>query len=353
MVLSLYKLLKKHYIIIIYLLLFLVILVILLRLRKYITTSKVQYNSIETFSDNNNDTSIIIVPDLIGGIGNQLFVYASALVLSKMYNIPIVLDNRKDIYSYGENRPTYNDTIFYNVKKNDMLELKEFINSETTYLIDENKFKNILDKYNENEKENIPNNTKIVYLTGGYYQEYSYFNKYREDILEILKPSMDINIKVDKLFKKNGINASDKLVGLHIRLLDIYTPDTPEKRVYDDEEYENIINDLTNFPLECKFIILSNNIDECMKKINSRNISIDQSRLIYISNKDYIELAILSRCNDYIASPSTFCWWGLYLNSKPLNDKKIYIYWKQDSDYRIDFYKKYTLYPNLINKFTI
>ena len=36
--------------------------------------------------------------------------------------------------------------------------------------------------------------------------------------------------------------------------------------------------------------------------------------------------------------------------SQPNNDKKIHIYWKRDTEYRIDFYKKYQLYPQLFTK---
>ena len=61
--------------------------------------------------------------------------------------------------------------------------------------------------------------------------------------------------------------------------------------------------------------------------------------MIYIQSEDYVELELMAKCNNYIASPSTFNWWGIYLNRNP--NKKVFIYWKQDSYYRKDFYKKY------------
>ena len=64
--------------------------------------------------------------------------------------------------------------------------------------------------------------------------------------------------------------------------------------------------------------------------------------MIYITSEDYIELELMSRCNAYIASPSTFNWWGIYLNKNL--EKKIFVYWKQDSNYRKDFYKKYEFF---------
>ena len=61
--------------------------------------------------------------------------------------------------------------------------------------------------------------------------------------------------------------------------------------------------------------------------------------MIYIQSEDYVELALMAKCNAYIASSSTFNWWGIYLNKN--SDKKIFIYWKQDSNYRKDVYKNY------------
>ena len=351
----------KH---IIFVLITIILIIIFIRIFLQ-TQNSVERFSIERFSiegfNNINDGGKKIVPDLIEGLGNQLFIYAAAYTLSKIYNLPIILDNRKEINSFGGARRTYNDVIFYNVKKDDNLDKLNISDSannsdqnENILVINENMFKEILDEYKKTKlngiSNTIPNNKTILYLTGGYYQEYSYFNEYRNEILNQLQPHQSTIEKVNTIFAEKGVQSSDNLVSIHIRLLDKHTPDTPEKRVYDDSDYDYIISDLDKFPLDRKFIVLSNNITECQNKFNSRNILIDKSRIIYISSEDYIELAIFGRCKEHIASPSTFCWWGIYLNPVANEDKQVYIYWKQDTDYRIDFYKKYGVYPKLINK---
>jgi hypothetical protein len=197
---------------------------------------------------------------------------------------------------------------------------------------------------NSNRNNNTNNNTNIksnIFLTGGFYQEAKYFNKYRNDILDLFEPTQDINTKVNELCKINNINISnDFLVAIHIRLDDVYTPIDDDKRVYDKDEYNTIIKKLpehlqTN--LNTKFILFSNDIPRTKDIFKSTQV--DSSRMIYIQSKDYIELALMAKCNDYIASPSTFNWWAIYLNKNP--KKNIFIYWKQDSNYRTDFYKKY------------
>ena len=42
-----------------------------------------------------------------------------------------------------------------------------------------------------------------------------------------------------------------------------------------------------------------------------------------------------------IASPSTFNWWGIYLNK---SNYDIYIPWNKDSEYRKDFFNKFNVF---------
>ena len=48
-----------------------------------------------------------------------------------------------------------------------------------------------------------------IFLTGEYYQENNYFNKYRTEILDLFEPTQDVNNKVSKLCKINNINISN------------------------------------------------------------------------------------------------------------------------------------------------
>ena len=302
-------------------------------LYKYV---KSRYNNNDNNNDNDNlnesfeNNKKIIIPDIIGGIGNQLFIVATAFAYSKEHNYKLMLDNRKDVFSYGKPRPTYNDTLFTKIP---------IYNNYNNYK------KNFI-KLSENKyASGIRSNTnKHIFLTDGFYQEAKYFDKYRNEILDLFEPTEDTNNKVIELCKINNINIdSDYLVAIHIRLDDVYTPIDADKRVYDKDEYDIIIQKLPehlNKNPNTKFIIFSNDIPRT--KDIFKPSQIDSSRMIYIQAEDYVELSLMTKCNDYIASPSTFNWWGIYLNKNP--DKNIFIYWKQDSEYRKDFYKKYNIF---------
>ena len=67
-----------------------------------------------------NKNKDIIVPDIVGGIGNQLFIIASAYAYGRRNNKELVLEGIDKIRSYGGYRNDNNNTIFYNItKKND------------------------------------------------------------------------------------------------------------------------------------------------------------------------------------------------------------------------------------------
>ena len=185
----------------------------------------------------------IIIPDIIGGLGNQLFVVAAAFAYTKNGNnngndngntYKLMLDNRKDVYSYGKPRPTYNSTVFSKIPVStvDISHYKKL--TENEYNI------NIINNNNNNNKE-----ITDIFLTGGYYQEAKYFNKYRDELLKLLEPSIDTNTKLDNICKSNNIIIGrDYLIAIHIRLDDIYTPIDNDKRVYDRDEYDIIISKL-------------------------------------------------------------------------------------------------------------
>ena len=328
------KLIKYKYIYVVLLVLLFIGLCIGLCIYIY---SKTQEPFVNKNSNNSNSNHNIIIPDIIGGLGNQLFVVAAAFAYAKDNKYKLMLDNRKDVYSYGKPRETYNDTLFskipiYTNEKTNFINL-----TETDYV----------SRTTNSSSNTITNDTNAnIFLTGGYYQEAKYFDKYRNEIIDLFKPTQDMNTKVSELCKLNNINMSDGnsdgdfLVAIHIRLDDVYTPIDADKRVYDKDEYDIIIQKLPEHMIKhpnTKFILFSNDIYRTKEIFNPAQI--DPSRMIYIQSKDYIELALMSKCNDYIASPSTFNWWGIYLNKNP--EKQIFIYWKQDSDYRKDFYKKY------------
>ena len=293
-----------------------------------------------------NNLKKIIIPDIIGELGDQLFIISSAYAFSKNNNYKLLLDNRNNLES--------NKLIFTKIPGVVNYCVSESYDEVLSKLCEID----ILNFFKLNEdnylSENIINesNNKNILLTGGYYQEVKYFDKYRNELLELLEPSNEILDKINDLSIKNNINFNkDYLIAIYIKLDDELM--NGDKKVYDQDEYNIIISKLPEHMknnINSKFIIFSNNISKTKDIFNKSTI--DENKIIYIKEEDYIELFLMAKCNEYIASFSTFNWWGIYLN-KNIDKVKIYIYWKQNTKYREDFYKKYEYFKNLENYFTL
>ena len=251
----------------------------------------------------------VIVPNIIGGIGNQMFIISSAYAYGRRNNKGLVLDGRDKIRSYGGYRNDNNNTIFYNITKNNIL-------PRLTNLSEDNYYKKV---------------DGNIYLTDGYYQDYKYFNEYKPDIIELFSPSNDILYDIDNLQDKYNMNNNYNIC-IHIRLEDRFTP-IDHEGLYTDEEINMVKHKLYN--LDGNKLVFSNDIEKC-KGIFRENIDI-----IYVNEKDYLELYVMSYCDYYIASPSTFNWWGIYLNKGKYD---VFLPWKTGTNYRNDFYNKYKLF---------
>ena len=260
-----------------------------------------------------NKNKDIIVPNIKGGIGNQLFIIASAYAYGRRNNKELVLDGRSNIHSYGGYRHNNNNTIFSHIPKN-----KD--HPKLTNLSEKNYYKKI---------------DGDIYLTSGYYQDYQYFNEYKKDIIRLFRPSNDILVDINNLRDKYNMKNNYNIC-IHIRLTDKFT--SSEVYSISDEEIDIIKHKLSN--LDGNKLVFSNDIQKC------KNIFINHNDLTYVDEEDYLVLYLMSHCNYYIAAPSTFNWWGIYLNE---GKYEVFLAWKTGIDYkndlyRNDFYKKYKLF---------
>lgn len=126
-------------------------------------------------------------------------------------------------------------------------------------------------------------------IVEGYRQTAKYFDEYRSEILYLLKFDW---------VKKEGYVAVHVRRGDYVELRQKH----PEVTV---EWYEKA---MSMFP-DCKFKFFSDDIAWCQKAFAHRN------DCEYSGNTDeQSDLIEMSWCEHQICSPSTFSWWGAYLN---------------------------------------
>lgn len=150
-----------------------------------------------------------------------------------------------------------------------------------------------------------------LYLNG-YFQSEKYFEKYREEIRLLFSPPLSLN---NYLLKKYEFLFNYNLVSMHIRHGDyaLYPKHHPmlnlkyynEAARYFEGKYKDI-----------KFLIFSDDISWCKDNF-------DHSKCVFIEERDYIELYLMSMCDHNIISNSSFSWWAAWLDVNGHKDKEI------------------------------
>jgi hypothetical protein len=235
---------------------------------------------------------------LKGGLGNMLFQMAATKSLSIDMSVSLSFPNLQDQLKY------LNDDVIHNNKIKHTFE-----------------YNLIFGKYNfEKPKDNItlieypfhyqyiklPDNDVMI---DGFFQSEKYFKHNRSHILEMFKiPDTLSNI----IYSKYSHILSKRLTSVHIRRGDYLK--FPNHHPTQSLDYYlsgmNILKEYTDV-----FLIFSDDIEWCKANIKGDDI-------IYIEDeKDYIEIYLMSLCNNNIISNSSFSWWGAWLNEN--ENKKI------------------------------
>ncbi len=144
----------------------------------------------------------------------------------------------------------------------------------------------------------------------GFFQSEKYFKHNRKVILDYF---CDFSIYDNIIKEKYSFIKTNKCTSIHVRRGDYlkYPNHHPTQTI---EYYLSAIETLKN-KTEL-FLIFSDDIEWCKD-----NIKIDNT--IYIEGeKDYIELYLMSLCENNITCNSSFSWWGAWLNK---NENKIII----------------------------
>ena len=159
----------------------------------------------------------------------------------------------------------------------------------------------------------------ILYVQGNF-ENYNYFNKYRSELCRILVAKKEVidenNTLIDRIKSSNSVS-------LHIRrnrFSDQANSKTPENIKKSDIFTENIINyinnsiDFINSKVENpEYFIWSNshdNIVPLLNKIKAKNYTL-------VNNDVINDFNLFRYCKHFIVGPSSFHWWGAWLNENP------------------------------------
>lgn len=247
----------------------------------------------------------MIIVYIMGGIGNQLYQYATGRRLAHKLNTELKLDLTQ--YTFDHMRPYILN--LFNIKETiatseEIFAMKPFDEPKNACFAPE-----VL---------NCPDN---IYLKG-YWQHEEYF----ADIADILHGELTLKNPLGSAAKhwKEKILAAENSVSLHFRHGDfVYSPvnqNNPVFAIPPLDYYYECLNTLKREYKNLTLFVFSDNLNWCKEKFHSEF----QTEFIEGADlNDVEELYLMSLCKHNIISKSTFSWWGAWLNQNP--DKKVFM----------------------------
>jgi len=263
----------------------------------------------------------MIITNLKGGTGNQMFQYALGRHLAFKNNDTLKLDvTNLSIASEVGNiyRPFALEA--FNVKK-EIATSEETQNIKYPYGILSKiwiwfSFK-ILKKFNVLFNPSILNLKGDIYLDG-YWQSPKYFEKIREVLLEEFTLNSALSFDASNLEKTISETIA---VSLHVRRGDyVKNPQVlKEFGICSIDYYKRAIKHIEDSVDSPTYFVFSDDLAWVKK-----NLPVGE-KVVYIQGEnitDTEELTLMSKCKHNIIANSTFSWWGAWLNQ---NSNKIVV----------------------------
>jgi len=280
-----------------------------------------------------------LIVEISEGLGNQLFMYSNAFALAKNNKIDLLIDNtsgyfRKKNKLRGQQyfldhfnikqdiAPAHlkSDTFFKYFKKKLDLKLDNFRSKKNYLFEDNNPVKNSkkISSLMDFKKINLHNN---IFLKGNFENE-NYFHSYRDDLIKLFT--------VKSQYIKNNSTLIDMLlntnsISIHIRQnrfsdqnikKDNHDNILKSKKFVDDsmEYIERSIKFFNSKIEDPTFFIWSNDFTD----VNSLFNRYKKNNLHFVEGNDAInDFNLFKYAKHFIVGPSTFHWWGAWLNNSP------------------------------------
>ena len=254
---------------------------------------------------------------LSGGLGNQMFQFATGFSIAKKNNVRLSLDlryiNRRQLFNGFELEKIFN--IYSKVS---------FLNKPLSFnTLNFKEILNIIDVTYYNFKEphfhyasNILNISNHSFLDG-YWQSEMYFKDYTKEIKKIFNFSDQLNEQ--NILIGDDINRNNS-ISIHIRRGDFLLKRNNSHYVNLKEYYLKSIYESSKKFKNPKYFIFTDDPSWAVE-----NFVLDHPYIVVdinLGTRSFLDMYLMSLCKANIIANSSFSWWGAWLNSK--KDKIIY-----------------------------
>ena len=257
---------------------------------------------------------------LRGGLGNQLFMFTSSYSKANKADRKLQLITSWYSEQSWHGTPQANQRFFeldnFPMIRDLNSNFTKFINRalyllfKLSWKIGEKKLLNVCINTDDSLQ---PINSWLPLIIHGYMQDKENFKLNHTEMKVFFrldqKSEKETSLFIDSLRKPNG-----RLIALHIRRGDNFKNNRPDY-ILKTSYYEKCLN-LVDYESN-QVVIFSDDIAWCKIQFADRGFYfIDES-------SPTISLTMLSKCDDFILSVSTFSWWGAWLGEAP--GKKVLI----------------------------
>ncbi len=253
----------------------------------------------------------MVIIRIKGGLGNQMFQFATAYSLSK--NLSTTMDIDTTYYPLS-NHNNFELKKVYGLNNNQLSFNKVFslILNRTIFFI-ESKFNiKVLNThiFSEEDLDNEIHCENDSLILDGYFQSEKYFIKHRKDLIKLFSfPKLfGRNLKIQSLVKKSNTCS------IHIRRGDYITNLGAIESMarIDKDYYQKAKAYMEKNVKNIKFLYFSDDIKWVRNEfqLNDSDVVVDWNN----GNNSYIDMQLMSLCRHNIVANSSFSWWGAWLN---------------------------------------
>lgn len=260
----------------------------------------------------------MIIINLTGGLGNQMFQYAFGKYIatinktdlkyhytSALFNTPREFNlgvfkitglpaSNEDLSKLGIARTRVLNRLFYLIDERYGIQLNNRIVTESYPYVFNKKYFGIKD------------NTYIQ----GYWANEKYFKDIDKTIRNEYEPLKQLDKRNIDVLNKIRFSSS---ISIHIRRTDYVTNKKNIPKFIGLEYYINSIKKIRSIVKNPKFFVFSDDISWCRN--NLKGYLSDEYFIDYNKGRDsYKDLFLMSACKHNIIANSTFSWWASYLN---------------------------------------
>jgi hypothetical protein len=264
----------------------------------------------------------MIISNLIGGLGNQMFQYAAGRALSLERGIPLRLDisdfANYELHQGFELQRVFNCTADIANETDVRRTLGWQFMSSVRRVVSRSSMAALRRKAFVIEPhfhywpgiKNVPSDCYLM----GYWQSEQYFLEVATQIRKEFSFKLPLEQKNTEIVNQiNQMNA----VSLHVRRGD-YVSNSKNNKTYELcslDYYSSSIRHIAERLQNPHFIVFSD--DDAWVR---NNLKIDFSHQYINHNQgaeSYNDMRLMSLCKHHIIANSSFSWWGAWLNSKP------------------------------------